>query len=450
MQLRMLTPSNLLRCLNLLLRRLGEYVGDALTFQILTNDTQKILYQSTIRSALSEAQQKELLGWSGRNQRAEPSGAPSFPPNLNPPTAPEIVRIPSRDKSDGTKRHMSVIAPDDLITQTYLTDSDANTGERFRAKIVKKIISLEEGLEEYPKRVQFLVTYEGINRLYEIAAYNQVLDALEADTLDPNDQMWAFKDIVAHEGPLTSNNPSYRGSRFNVLVAWEDGSQTYEPLKTMAADTPAVCAVYAERANFLDTEGWKQLRRLSKRSQVLTRQLNQAKLASYRPAPLFKFGYQVQCYHKEAITLDEGNGNTKYRDAEKLEMSQHADYSTFKDLEKGSPGPEGYKRIQVHFVYNVKHDRRHKARLVAGEHLTDAVPAKRVYSGVVSLRSLRICIFLAELNGLQVHAANVGNAYLELEGHTLVVLHKALYCLRSSGLRWHERFANPLCNSFHG
>jgi hypothetical protein len=109
-----------------------------------------------------------------------------------------------------------------------------------------------------------------------------------------------------------------------VLVAWEDGSQTFEPLKTMATDNPAVCAVYAEHANLLDTEGWKQFRRLAKRSQVLTRQLHHAKLASYRTAPLFKFGYQVPRHHKEAITLDERNGNTKYRDAEKLEMSQYA------------------------------------------------------------------------------------------------------------------------------
>jgi len=45
----------------------GESVGDALTFKILTDDTQKILYRSTICSALSEAQQKELSGWSDRN-----------------------------------------------------------------------------------------------------------------------------------------------------------------------------------------------------------------------------------------------------------------------------------------------------------------------------------------------------------------------------------------------
>jgi hypothetical protein len=120
----------------------------------------------------------------------------------------------------------------------------------------------------------------------------------------------------------------------------------------MAAENPAVFAVYAERAKLLDTKEWKQFQRLAKCSQVVTRQLNQAKLASYRTAPLFKFAYQVPRHYKEAITLDERNGNTKYRDAE---------------------------------------------------------------------------------NGLQVHAANVGNAYLELEGHTLVVLHKALYCLRSSG-----------------
>jgi len=109
----------------------GESVGDALEFKVLTNDTQKILYRSTICSALSEAQQKELLGWSDRNQRAEPSGTPSFPPNLDSPTAPKIVCIPSRDKSDNTKQHMSVVAPNDLITRTYLTEPDANTGGAF-------------------------------------------------------------------------------------------------------------------------------------------------------------------------------------------------------------------------------------------------------------------------------------------------------------------------------
>ena len=71
------------------------------------------------------------------------------------------------------------------------------------------------------------------------------------------------------------------------------------------------------------------------------------------------------------------------------------------------------------------------------------------------MRSLRLVIFLAELNGLEVWGADIGNAYLEartkekvyiiagkgfgeFEEHTLVI-DKALY-----GLRWHEKFSDTL------
>jgi hypothetical protein len=110
-------------------------------------------------------------------------------------------------------------------------------------------------------------------------------------------------------------------------------------------------------------------------------------------------------------------------------------------------------------VYDVKHDGRHKSRFVAGGHLTE-VPVESVYSGVVSLRSLRLCVFLAELNKLELWGADIGNAYLEAEtkekvffiagpefedrqGHILII-HKALYGLRSSGLRWGEKFSDSL------
>jgi hypothetical protein len=273
---------------------------------------------------------------------------------------------------------MSIIAPDDLLTRTYLTEPD-ETGQRFRAKILEKIISLQEGLEQHPDRIKFLVRFEGTDCLDELVAYNQVLVALESDLLDPDEHMWSFKDSIAHEGPLTQDSPSYIGSSYNILIAWEDGLRNFEPLKSIAADNPAVCAVYAERAKLLDTDGWKQLRRLVKRNKLLDRQLNQAKLSSYQSSPLFKFGYQGPRNHKEGLTLDEKNGNTKYRDAEKLEMSQHAEYSTFKSLGKGSPGPDGYKKIRVHFGYDVKHDGCHKASLLAGGHLTN-VPVDSVYS----------------------------------------------------------------------
>ena len=79
---------------------------------------------------------------------------------------------------------------------------------------------------------------------------------------------------------------------------------------------------------------------------------------------------------------------------------------------------------------------------------------------MVSLCGIRTLIFLAELNKLDTWATDIGNAYLEAvtceklfiiagpefgeqQGHTLII-YKALYSLRTSGLRWHNRFADVL------
>jgi hypothetical protein len=163
------------------------------------------------------------------------------------------------------------------------------------------------------------------------------------------------------------------------------------------------------------------------------------------------------------MQFDLKNGNTLWQEATDLEMSQLAEYDTFRDLgHKGTaPPPTGYKKIRTHLVYDCKHDGRHKAWMVADSHLTD-IPLESVYSGVVSLCGLQIDTFLSELNGLDLWATDIGNAYLEaftmewnyiiagpefgqLEGHYLIIV-KALYGLRTSGLRWHERFADCLRN----
>ena len=91
----------------------------------------------------------------------------------------------------------------------------------------------------------------------------------------------------------------------------------------------------------------------------------------------------------------------------------------------------------IHLVFAVKFDGRHKARLVADGRLTPE-PIENIYSGVVSIRNLRLVIFLGKLNHLELWGADIGNAYLEaftdvagpefqeLEGYILIFL-KALY-----------------------
>ena len=173
------------------------------------------------------------------------------------------------------------------------------------------------------------------------------------------------------------------------------------------------------------------------------------------------YGFQVPRDYKEALLLDKQNGNTKWQDCTALEMQQLMDYQTFidKGLYSQTGIPRGFKKIRVHLVYAVKHDGRHKARLVADGHLTD-IPLNSVYAGVVSIRGMRLCLFLGELNGMEAYATDIGNAYLEaktrekvciragpefgeLEGH-LLIIYKALYGLRSSGREFGDLLADCL------
>jgi len=110
-------------------------------------------------------------------------------------------------------------------------------------------------------------------------------------------------------------------------------------------------------------------------------------------------------------------------------------------------------------AHAVKHDGRHKSRLVAGGHLTET-PVDSVHSSIVSLSGIRILTFIGELCDLEVWSADIGNACLETvapekvctaagpefgnrEGHTLIIC-KALHGPHSSGSGWPERLADVL------
>ena len=353
------------------------------------------------------------------------------------------------------------LPPDEMVDRTFLMPPQED-GTRVRAKIIEKIKEHKAGMQDIPELVKFRCL---VNDEYEeVVAYNDIVDYIEQD--DSWDGTWKFKEILAHQGPLDSKDPRRKGSRYNVQVLWETGEITWRPLTTNDGqgvyDTdPVTVAIYAREHGLLDTPGWRMpyLKKLAKTQRRIIRRANQAKLHSFRTKPIYMYGFQVPRNHEQAMDLDRRNGNTKWRDSELLELGQIQDYQTFQDLGKGGhPGPD-YKKITVHMVYAVKHDGRHKSRLVAGGHLTET-PIDSVYSSVVSLRGIRILTFLGELNEQNIWVTDIGNAYLEsktkekvfiiagpefgdLEGHTLVIK-KAIYGLCSSGLRWHERFSDVL------
>ena len=123
-------------------------------------------------------------------------------------------------------------------------------------------------------------------------------------------------------------------------------------------DNPVVCALYARDHGLLDTPGWKHFKKIANRHKKLIRNVNQAKLRSYRSAPKYMFGYRIPRDYEEALKLDKMNGNTKWQDCTALEMLQLDEYETFGDLghSRNTRIPVRYKKIRVHLVYAVKHD----------------------------------------------------------------------------------------------
>ena len=173
-----------------------------------------------------------------------------------------------------------------------------------------------------------------------------------------------------------------------------------------------------------------------------------------------KFGVVIPTTVKEALELDRKNGNMYWSDAIRKEYDDVK--VAFKLLDDGESIPPTFQEITCHLIFEVKFDLRRKARYVAGGHLTTA-PSSITYSSVVSTESVRIAFLVAALNGLEVWAADIQNAYLnapqrekvwfkageewgEHDGKPVLIV-RALYGLKSSGAAWRSFLASALKNA---
>jgi len=409
---------------------ISENVGDALTFMILTDDTNQIIHRSVVRPADDGANPNLRLSTSGGEEKSH------FYPTLSDFVDPSELKLPTVD-------------PMDLIGRTFLLDRETD-GTVHRAEVIRRAESVDGETD------QFLVRL-GDGRREDIMTYDAVVEALdrqlqrEANTTD-DEKLWLFKDVKDHRKV---------GNAWEILVKWEDDSESWILLSSLWKDDPVTIAKYAEENGLLDTPGWKRLRYYTKNKKKMNRMLRQVRLNSMRNAPRIKFGVRVPATYEQALEFDAKNGNTLWKDATKSEMDQLYEYETTRSLGKGAAVPTGFTKIRVHLIYDVKQDGRRKARLVAGGHLTGP-NTDTYYSSVVSLRAMRILVFLSELNDLELCAGDIGNAYLEAYtqekvcfvggkefedhghyGHLLVIV-RALYGLKTSGARFHEKFADTM------
>jgi hypothetical protein len=244
---------------------------------------------------------------------------------------------------------------------------------------------------------------------------------------------------------------------WEMLVQWKDLSTTWVSLKDMKEAYPIQTAEYAVQARIAEEPAfaWWVSYTLKKRNRVI------AKVKSKYWIRTHKFGIKIPKTVEEARRFDAENGNTYWWDAIMKEMKNvRPAFEVWEGpADKISPG---YQQIKCHLIFDVKmgENFRRKARFVAGGHTTEVPDSIITYSSVVSRDSVRIALTIAGLNGLQVMACDIQNAYLTAdcrekiwtvagpefgsEAGTIFLVKKALYGLKSAGAAFRSLLADTL------
>ena len=255
--------------------------GDRLTWRILTEDTQKIIIRSGIRSALRTTTNQRLASPSGEGTtlpfpipypQQSTNSLPLDPLDESTPNFEQFVNSQSGEDEDNPI-HMANIDIPNLLGRSFLLPPEDN-GERHLAKIID-IDDHGQPLEDIKFKLKI-----NKDQAEEIMSYNQLMDYIQkgTDAEEDPDSLYQFRDIVAHQGPLESTDPDHKGSKYNVMVEWESGEVTYEPLTLISKDDPIICAVYAKKHGQQDGNTPKDMPRLPKDSSELSNNPGFAKL----------------------------------------------------------------------------------------------------------------------------------------------------------------------------
>ena len=272
-----------------------------MTHKLLDHDTQKIIYRSAVRPMQSSTPNHRLAPHGGEvSASSDPSedkissGSPfGSPEGSSPEQKAPTVFIRSRDEENPSgSKPMPMFDPSDLIGRTFLLPPEEN-GERHRAKVTRQVVEIiDQDNGQRIDNINFILDI-GNGKVEELISYNQLLEHLENaqdHDMGMDQELYRFRAIIGHQGPLLASAPDWTGSKYNVQVEWETGEITFEPLSIIAAEDPVNCAAYAKENDLLALEGWHRFRSLAKKDKVLARAIKQSKIRQVRRSQTYMFG----------------------------------------------------------------------------------------------------------------------------------------------------------------
>ena len=316
-------------------------------------------------------------------------------------------------------------------------------------------------------------------RMYEVEyldgeraslAANNIAENLFAQIDNEGNHQVVMDEIIGHRSNehavkqqdafITTNTGTKRRKEttkgWELLVRWKDGGTDWIALKDIKESYPVQVAEYAVSSRISEEPAfaWWSSSVLKKRNRIIAKTKSKYWLRTH------KFGIEIPKTVLQARQIDAKCGNTLWWDAICKEMKTvRPAFEVFEGDEHQLPS--GFQEIKCHMIFDVKIGENflRKARLVAGGHTTDA-PATLTYSSVVSCDSVRIALTIAALNGLEVMACDIQNAYLTAdcrekiwtragpefgsESGTILLIRKALYGLKSSGAAFRAHLAETL------
>ena len=223
--------------------------GDFLTYHVLLSDTQHLVTRSNVHHT------KDAL-FPNRRERPTPADGDTSAPV----EAPVLTSI--QDFYDDAIK-LPKFSPEELIGMTFLKTSPDGEGDSMRAKVVHQIMDRDA---ENHQQIKFLLSL-GDGELEELISYNKLCDLITEQMESKGTcygEIYTFKSILDHQGPLKCHDSKYKGSQWNVLVAWDDGTQTWEPLNIIGKHNEITLAKYAKENDLLSKPGWKFLRKTAK------------------------------------------------------------------------------------------------------------------------------------------------------------------------------------------
>ena len=182
------------------------------SLRILTEDTQKIIIRSGVRSALRTTTNQHLASpsWEGTTlpfpipyPPQSTNSLPLDPLDESTPKVKQFVKSQSGEDEDNPI-HMANIDFPNFLGRSFLLPPEEN-GECHMAKIIDID---DHGQPHEDIKFKLMINKD---QAEEIMSYNQLMDYIQkgTDAEEDPDSLFKFRDIVAHQGPLESTDPNH-------------------------------------------------------------------------------------------------------------------------------------------------------------------------------------------------------------------------------------------------